>query len=49
VAGEDGSVARHAVTLLCEASGVVAAYDERGVLVGLGGRETRIVEVAAGG
>ena len=45
------SGARHTVTLLREEPGVVAAYDESGTLVrklvGLGGEETRIVEVAA--
>ena len=46
------SGARHTMTLLREAPGVVAAYDEDGTLVrrliGLGSDETRIVEVAAG-
>lgn len=46
------SGARHTMTLLREAPGVVAAYDEDGTLVrrlvGLGGDETRIVEVATG-
>ena len=48
----EASGARHAMTLLREAPGVVAAYDENGTLVrrliGLGGDETRIVEVARG-
>jgi len=46
------SGAVHTLTLLREAPGVVAAYDQDGTLVrklvGLGGDETRIVEVAAG-
>ena len=46
------SGARHAMTLLREEPGVVAAYDEKGVLVrkliGLGGEQTRIIEVAGG-
>ncbi len=45
------SGAMHTMTLLREAPGVVAAYDQDGRLVrkliGLGGDETRIVEVAA--
>jgi hypothetical protein len=47
----EASGALHSMTLLREEPGVVAAYDQNGTLVrkliGLGGDETRIVEIAA--